>query len=303
MSSSGLKRLLAVEDNAGDARLIREMLNEYGPSDTILIQAKTMGEAESHLVDGAVDLVLLDLGLPDAQGLQAVRRVRAAAPRVPLVVLTSVDDETVATQALQEGAQDYIIKGQVDLRGLSRALSYAIERKNMEETARELTSQIAHAASHDFLTDLPNRLMLNDRIAFAVAMAARHGKELAVLFLDLDGFKHVNDSLGHTTGDRLLQSIAGRLEQSVRGTDTVSRQGGDEFVVLLSEVERAEDAAITALRILQAVAEPHSIDGHDLHVTASVGVSVYPEDGEDAETLIKYADTAMYQAKETGRQT
>jgi len=303
MRPSGLQTLLLVEDNAGDARLIQEMLNEQGPNDTFLIHATAMKEAEAHLADGVIDLVLLDLGLPDAEGLQAVRRVRAAAPRVPLVVLTGLDDETVATQALQEGAQDFIIKGQMDLRGLLRALRYAVERKNMEETARELTSQIAHAASHDFLTGLPNRLLLNDRIEFAIALAARHGKAIAVLFLDLDGFKHVNDSLGHSTGDKLLQSIATRLAQSVRVADTVSRQGGDEFVVLLSEVERAEDAAVTAVRILQAVAEPHEIDGRDLQVTASVGVSVYPEDGKDAEALIKNADTAMYQAKDMGRQT
>ena len=124
-----------------------------------------------------------------------------------------------------------------------------------------------------------------------------------MLFLDLDGFKHINDSLGHPIGDKLLQSIAKRLVDCVRGSDTVSRQGGDEFVVLLSEVEQSEDAAITARRMLQAVAEAHSIDQHDLHVTASIGVSVYPDDGPDAETLIKNADTAMYQAKENGRQS
>jgi diguanylate cyclase (GGDEF)-like protein len=124
-----------------------------------------------------------------------------------------------------------------------------------------------------------------------------------VLFLDLDGFKHINDSLGHPTGDKLLQSIAERLVECVRASDTVSRQGGDEFVVLLSEVAQSEDAAITARRMLQAVARPHSIDQHDLHVTTSIGVSVYPEDGLDADTLIKNADTAMYQAKESGRQS
>jgi diguanylate cyclase (GGDEF)-like protein len=124
-----------------------------------------------------------------------------------------------------------------------------------------------------------------------------------VLFLDLDGFKHINDSLGHPIGDKLLQSIAKRLVNCVRNADTVSRQGGDEFVVLLSEVERSEDTAITARRMLQTVAEAHSIDQHDLHVTTSIGVSVYPDDGLDAETLIKNADTAMYQAKENGRQS
>jgi diguanylate cyclase (GGDEF)-like protein len=132
--------------------------------------------------------------------------------------------------------------------------------------------------------------------------AQRHEKQVAVLFLDLDGFKHINDSLGHPIGDKLLQSIARRLVACVRSSDTVSRQGGDEFVVLLSELERSEDAAITGSRMLRAVAEVHSIDRQDLHVTASIGVSVYPDDGHDAETLIMNADTAMYQAKEGGRQ-
>jgi diguanylate cyclase (GGDEF)-like protein len=146
-------------------------------------------------------------------------------------------------------------------------------------------------------------MLLNDRISQAIALAPRHKKHVALLFLDLDGFKHINDSLGHPVGDKLLQSIAERLVECVRASDTVSRQGGDEFVVLLSEVEHSEDAAITATRMLQAVAQPHSVGEHDLHVTTSIGVSVYPDDGLDAETLIKNADTAMYQAKENGRQS
>jgi diguanylate cyclase (GGDEF)-like protein/PAS domain S-box-containing protein len=169
--------------------------------------------------------------------------------------------------------------------------------------AQAMTLQMAHSAQHDFLTGLPNRMLFNDRVSQAIILAPRHAKKVAVLFLDLDGFKHINDSLGHPIGDKLLQSIASRLVHCVRGSDTVSRQGGDEFVVLLSEVEHSEDAAITARKMLQTVAEPHSIDQHDLHVTTSIGLSVFPDDGHDAETLIKNADTAMYQAKENGRQS
>jgi len=169
--------------------------------------------------------------------------------------------------------------------------------------ARAMALQMAHSAQHDFLTGLPNRMLLNDRINQAIVLAPRHNKKMAVLFLDLDGFKHINDSLGHPTGGKLLQSIAKRLEDCVRGSDTVSRQGGDEFAVLLSEIERTEDAALTATRMLQAVAQAHFIDQHDLHVTTSISVSVYPDDGVDAETLIKNADTAMYQAKENGHQS
>ena len=420
-------RLLLIEDNPGDARLLREMLNEQSSFNTELTHVQRMSEAEAHLAERAVDIILLDLGLSDAQGLGAVRRVHAAAPRVAVVVLTVFDDEALAALALQEGAQDYLIKGQIETRGLLRAMRYAIERKIMEEAlfaekeraqvtldsigdavvctdiagnitflnlvaesvtgwswkdaagrpmaevfrildgtgrdaipnpteiavgrnrtlhlrsdsilvrrdgrevpiedsvasihdrqgqatgavivfrdvsaARAMSVEIAHSAEHDFLTDLPNRMLLNDRISQAIALAPRHNKQVAVLFLDLDGFKHINDSLGHPIGDKLLQAIGRRLATCVRVADTVSRQGGDEFVILLSEAERGEDAAIVARRILQAVAEPHAIDQHELHVTASIGVSVYPDDGLDAETLIKNADTAMYQAKENGRQS
>jgi diguanylate cyclase (GGDEF)-like protein len=168
--------------------------------------------------------------------------------------------------------------------------------------ARAMARQMVHSAQHDFLTGLPNRMLLNDRISQAIALGRRHGKQLAVLFLDLDGFKHINDSLGHPVGDRLLQSVAQRLVTCVRGADTVSRQGGDEFVVLLSELEHSKDAAAMAVRMLRAVAQMHALGDHDLHVTTSIGMSIYPEDGADAETLIKNADTAMYQAKENGRQ-
>jgi diguanylate cyclase (GGDEF)-like protein/PAS domain S-box-containing protein len=431
MTNKSIDKVLLVEDNPGDARLLREMFNEQGSSSTEVTIVQSMGEAEKYLAEHDVDIVLLDLGLPDVQGLEVIRRAHAAAPRVPLVVLTGLDDETLAAQALQEGAQDYLVKSQIDTygttRGLLRALRYSIERKNLEDAlfvekeraqvtlnsigdavactdvsgnltflnlvaekltgwswqeaagrpmaevfrildttnrevipnpmdravrrdqtvhlpansilirrdgfeipiedsvapihdgegqaagavivfrdvsvARAMALQMTHSAEHDFLTGLPNRMLLNDRISQAISFAPRHMKHVAVLFLDLDGFKHINDSLGHPTGDRLLQSIAKRLVECVRASDTVSRQGGDEFVVLLSEVELAEDAAITARRMLQAVALPHSIDQHDLHVTTSIGVSVYPDDGLDAEALIKNADTAMYQAKENGRQS
>jgi diguanylate cyclase (GGDEF)-like protein/PAS domain S-box-containing protein len=168
---------------------------------------------------------------------------------------------------------------------------------------RAMSLQMVYAAQHDSLTDLPNRMLLNDRLSQAIALASRYKRNVAVLFLDVDGFKHINDSLGHSIGDQLLQSIAKRLAGCIRGSDTVSRQGGDEFVVLLSEVEQADDVATTARRMLQAVAETQSVGQHELHVTASIGVSVFPDDGLDPETLVKNADTAMYQAKEHGRQS
>jgi diguanylate cyclase (GGDEF)-like protein len=162
---------------------------------------------------------------------------------------------------------------------------------------------LARSAEHDPLTGLPNRLLLNDRINQAIALAHRNSGMVAILFLDLDGFKHVNDSLGHSIGDKLLRSVAKRLLTCVRSPDTVSRNGGDEFIIVLQEMEQPNQAAITASRVLKALANPHNVGGLELHVTASVGVSIYPDDGRDAETLIKNADTAMYQAKASGRKT
>ena len=425
--TSAARHALIVEDNPGDARRLLEMFREERSAQFEVTQVERMSAAEELLAERAFDIILLDLGLPDAQGMAAVRRAHTAAPKVPLVVLTGIDDESLASQALHEGAQDYHVKGQIETRGLLRAVRYAIERKALEEAlyvekelaqvtldsigdgvistdisgnvtflnvvaetmtgwtseeaagqpmaavfriidatsrnaipdpmesavggdrtmhlppnsllvrrdgseipiddaispihdrqgrvtgavivfrdvsaARAMAREIAHSAEHDFLTGLPNRMLLNDRIGQAIALAPRHENQVAVLFLDLDGFKHINDSLGHPVGDKLLQSVAEGLVGCVRIADTVSRQGGDEFVVLLSEAEQWEDAAVVAKRMLDAVAEPHSIGQQDLHVTTSIGISVYPDDGHDAETLIKNADTAMYQAKENGRQS
>src|ERR1700733_6819372 len=166
--------------------------------------------------------------------------------------------------------------------------------------SRAMTEHMSYLAQHDALTNLPNRVLLKDRLKQAIAASNRHGTQIAVLFLDLDGFKHINDSLGHTIGDKLLQSVAERLLVCVRSSDTVSRQGGDEFVVLLSEIAHADDAGISATKILNALIAPHQIGPYSLRVTASIGLATYPDDGRDAEILIKNADMAMYQAKQNG---
>lgn len=168
-------------------------------------------------------------------------------------------------------------------------------------TTRALSVRMSHMAQHDALTDLPNRAVLKDRLTQSMAMAHRHGQQLAVLFLDLDSFKQVNDCLGHDVGDRLLCCVAQRLLACVRSSDTVSRVGGDEFVVLLSEITDSQDAAICAQKILLALSAPYHIDEHDLQLTASIGIGAYPNDGTDAETLMKHADFAMYHAKGLGR--
>jgi diguanylate cyclase (GGDEF)-like protein/PAS domain S-box-containing protein len=167
--------------------------------------------------------------------------------------------------------------------------------------ARARSLEMSHLAQHDSLTDLPNRVLFNDRLTQAISLAERQGKQLAVMFVDLDHFKKINDSLGHSVGDKLLQSVARRLVAGVRRADTVSRMGGDEFVILLSQVEHEEDAAFSARKILRSLALPHTIDSNSLDINASIGMSTYPTDGRDAESLMNNADAAMYEAKQQGR--
>ena len=207
-----------------------------------------------------------------------------------------VHDENTQARA----ARDALSKGQ--LREANERLVIATVRaQNMADEARRVTAQMSHMAQHDGLTGLPNRFLLLDRLAQAIAFADRHRKHVALLYLDLDKFKHINDSLGHAVGDRLLQAVAHRLHDNVRHSDTVSRQGGDEFVVLLAEVETARNADLNATKLLLAMAEPYVIDADVLHVTVSIGVSVYPGNSPDLATLVRNADVAMYHAKRSGR--
>lgn len=166
---------------------------------------------------------------------------------------------------------------------------------------RSLTLKMAHLAQHDFLTGLPNRALMTERLSQAIRFAHRHQKQVALLFLDLDYFKNINDSLGHSVGDQLLQSVSKRLIGCVRTTDTVCRQGGDEFVILLSEIEHTQDVVLVAEKLLYAFSTPHFIGSHALHVTLSIGISIYPDNGIDTDTIMQNADTAMYHAKSNGR--
>jgi len=177
----------------------------------------------------------------------------------------------------------------------------AVNSQTLTEAAERATLHMSFKAERDFLTGLPNRALLTDRLTQSIALAQRHRKRVALMFLDLDNFKEVNDSLGHSVGDQLLQSAAQRLEACVRHSDTVSRHGGDEFVVLLSEIEETRDAVRAAEKVLRAMAEPHLIGEHQLNMTLSIGISIYPDDGDEVEAVLTNADTAMYHAKRDGR--
>lgn len=161
--------------------------------------------------------------------------------------------------------------------------------------------EMSHLAYHDFLTGLPNRMLLVERLTQAIGMAKRHGKQIALLFMDIDYFKKINDCFGHAVGDQLLCEVAAEIVSCVRGTDTVSRHGGDEFVVLLTELEESNDAVLIARKIRGRFSLPRLIDGHELQVSLSIGISVYPEDGVSADSLMRHADKAMYSVKGSGR--
>ena len=285
--------MLLIEDNPGDARLIKEMLAEDDTTPFRLVCVDRLSRALECLTEERPVLVLLDLSLPDSQGLETFSRVSTHSPSVPIIVLTGNDDQTLALNAVKAGAQDFLVKGRINSDLLVRAMRYSIERKRYQE-------EIEHQANYDSLTGLANRQLLNDRLRQSV-FAQRHERSIAVVFIDLDHFKLVNDSLGHNVGDQLLKLIADRLLLTVRSGDTVARLGGDEFVLILNDQTREQVVFHAVQRMIDVVNEPIEVNGRELNVTCSAGVSLYPQDGPDVDTLLKNADTAMYRAKALGR--
>jgi diguanylate cyclase (GGDEF)-like protein/PAS domain S-box-containing protein len=428
------QRILLIQDNVTDATTVRNSLAgsrdrkfsvEWVRTCALGLQRLAASPGLHQHKPDAFAAVMVDLLLPDARGIEIFDRLFAAVPQIPLLILSSTEDEPLAKLAVQRGAQDYLLKNLLDAYLLPKTLAGMIDRaantealfdekeraqvtlnsigdavistnvsghvtylnivaerltgwpraeavgRKLEEilllvdgdthvtaenpmaratrenktvgltpncvlirrdgveaaiedsaapihdrrgqvtgavmvfhdvsTARAQSARMVHLAQHDPLTDLPNRNLLSDRLDQAITLAHRHHKTLALLYLDLDRFKHVNDSLGHAAGDQLLRAVARRLVECVRASDTVSRQGGDEFVILLSELGNVEDAAACAEKILQAIQPPYLIEGDEIHVTASIGIAVYPADGIGSEALLQNADLAMYEAKERGR--
>lgn len=417
--------ILIITDHSGDAENLQQILKQAKDGPFVIEWLRSLQDALHRLQTDGIDVILLDFALPDSQGIQTFDKVFAMASPVPVVTLVSDDEIELAREAVQRGAQGYLLKGHFESELVPQALRNTIERKLVEDalfvekeraavildsigdavistdrsstitymnvaaerltgwekeratgrpiadvlnlinsitrvpadnpvakviqqsTPLELSAncilirrdgqeipiedstapiydrrgkvtgavmvfrdlgpaqsvmaqQMAYLAHHDALTGLPNRVLVNDRLATAIALAKRHGTSLGVLFLDLDNFKHVNDSVGHGIGDRLLKSVADRLQSCIRASDTVSRYGGDEFVILVAEDKKEEDAAQIADKVIAALSLPHAILHHKFHTTTSIGISTYPADGQDAETLLKNADTAMYYAKRNG---
>jgi len=414
-------RVLAIEDNPDDVELIRLMLTRVKEPVFSFTNAGRLSDGLAILGSEAVDVVLLDLGLPDSQGVHTVQNVKQNFPGIPIIVLTGVEDEEVAISMLHLDVQDYLTKGRIDPSLLARSIRYSIERKRAVEALRtsearfrrlsesgiigiayfgpdgnivdanaqflemigaqraeldegrvrrwgrlvppegktraheaalefkttgritpyeteylrrdgsknwglfgaarlegqengiafivditerkKLENEIRHMAHHDALTGLPNRRLFLELMSFALAEARRNRKKAALVFLDLDRFKEVNDTYGHEAGDQLLKTVADRLRSSIRAADAVARIGGDEFSILLADVTCSEDITIIVQKILDAFREKCVIAGREYSITSSMGISIYPDDSEDIETLFRYADIALYRAKDRGRNT
>lgn len=239
------------------------------------------------------NIAIIDLKLPDLSGLEVMNEIKGNAPSTETIILTGNATMDSAIEATNKGAFSYLVKP-YDIEQLLLQIKRALERQLAEE-------KIKHMAYHDALTGLPNRMLFNDRLATALRMANRNNLVLALMILDLDHFKNVNDTLGHDKGDRLLQLVSERISDCLRASDTVSRLGGDEFAVLLPQITEAEDSFIVAQKILDALSLPFHFDGHELRMSSSIGIAIYPDDGRDAETLFKNSDIALYDAKEHGR--
>jgi diguanylate cyclase (GGDEF)-like protein/PAS domain S-box-containing protein len=428
------RSVLLMDGKLSDRTAIVDALSDTHGSSFPLEQAGTLAEGLERLLrdetkplkgSDRIAAIIVDLFLPDSNGVETVDRLLEAAPHMPILVVAGSDDEQLAKLAVRRGAQDYLLRHRLDGYALCKALESMMERAANAETlfaqrelaqvtlnsigdavlsvntggavtylntvaesmtgwrsdeaasrpldevlrimsgitripvpqplmaamdqnralgltpdcvlvrrdgsesaiedsaapihdrngqvtgavmifrdvtqARAMALRTSYLAQHDALCGLANRTLLNDRLSHAITAADRHRGRLAVLFIDVDRFKHINDSFGHSIGDRLLQLVAQRLLACVRSSDTVGRFGGDEFVVVLSEVSHSEDAAISAEKLLLALSRPYNVDAHSLHVTASIGIATYPDDGVDAETLLRNADVSMYHAKQTGR--
>jgi len=292
---AGIINILLVEDNPADRRLVAERLGNNRKNQFHLVYAERISEATQALAKNNISVILLDLQLPDCRDLESLTKVHAAAPGVPIVVLSEIEDETLALRALQLGAQDFLVKWHTNEHLLVRAVQYALERKQVEE-------HLYHLAHHDALTGLPNRKYFYDQFKQALAMARRNNRLLAVMFLDLGDFKQINDRLGHHCGDVLLQMVSKRLAGCVRESDCLARMGGDEFIITF-DIKHPEDATAAANKVLEIFSAPFNVEGREIHSHASIGISIFPSDGEDMESLIKNADLAMYRAKSEGHNT
>ena len=261
-----------------------------------LTLAESLEDALTLLSEASYDVALTELCLPDACGLDAVVKIRQHSTQTPIVVLSSHEDQALGDQALHAGAQDVLLEREIEQSALLRCMRHARQRQRAQ-------CHLYHGALHDELTSLAKRTLLNQRIANALARSRRIGNTFALIYVDLDHFKRINDTHGHDVGDAVLVAVSGRLKSAVREYDTVARLGGDEFAILLDTLDDEAEAETVARRVLSSLAPPVRVAEQELAVTASMGISVFPAGGDAADALLRSADRAMYRAKRAGRNT
>jgi diguanylate cyclase (GGDEF)-like protein len=283
-------RILLIDDDEDDYLLTRELLGEVFGSRLRLEWARSWDAALAAIAGRRHEVYLVDYRLGERTGLELVREAIEQGSTAPFVVLTGQGSREIDLEAMRAGAMDYLVKGEITAPLLDRSIRYSIERHRAER-------RLAEIAQLDQLTGLPNRYLLQDFLTRSLARARRFGHHVALLLIDLDRFKPVNDIYGHGAGDRLLQAIAGRLRGTVRASDLVARLGGDEFTVVLTDLDDAGAALSRAERLLEVIRRPVDIGGCEVEVGASIGIAVYPRDAGSIEELLVSADAAMYRAK------
>lgn len=285
--------LLLIENDPQEVVVIKNMLKEGLQNQFTFEHSSSVEGALSLVQTHSFHAIILDLHLPDGKSFESIPQFLHYCPGAPILILSGVEDEDRAIQAVKSGVQDYLIKGQTSSSTLCRAIRYAIERNR----ATQRITQLAH---YDHLTGLANRGLFYERLHCAVARCNRNDTAMALMFLDLDHFKAINDNLGHECGDSLLKTVATRIKQSIREIDTGVRLGGDEFAVLLEQIISIDDVAAVAQRILNLLAQPAIVNQHHLQVTGSLGITIYPWDSVNPQELLSHADAAMYRAKAQG---
>lgn len=290
--------ILIVDDEKANVQLLEQMLSAAGyrcVTSTMDPRAACALHRANHY-----DLILLDLQMPGMDGFQVMDDMKEIEKDgyLPILVITAQPGHRL--RALASGAKDFISKP-FDLLEVKTRIHNMLEIRLLYRELEDRNRALESLALHDALTGLANRRLLMDRLSLAIAHARRNKRTMGVMYLDLDGFKQINDTLGHDAGDAILSAVAVRLVATVRQEDTVARLGGDEFVIVLPELSHGDDVTELVSKVVEAVSQPYGIQGRSVSMTVSVGVSVYPMHGEDPQTLMKSADLALYEAKRSGK--
>jgi diguanylate cyclase (GGDEF)-like protein len=286
--------ILVVDDDPSIRLVIRHSMERSGYQ---VVEASNGLEAVHAVIRQVPDLILMDAVMPEMDGFRATKEIKSldGCAEIPILMATSLDDDDSIAHAFDAGACDYVTK----------PFNWSVLKHRVACSlyAADAQRKIQHLAYHDSLTGLPNRMLFMDRIDQAISRAHREQEQFALLFIDIDHFKVINDSMGHAAGDQLLNIISQRLCEMLRKSDTVARLGGDEFTVIIEGLEDAEHVINVTKNILHSLDLPVDVNGQEVHVGGSIGIAVYPQDGENFGSLLKNADTAMYKAKEQGRNT